>query len=137
MFRHSLNRVSAVVGQVGVNLNRSLSVAATKLVNLEVNDKSGIATLTLNRPPVNSLNLELLTDIAIALDEVESNRSKGLIITSVQIQINVAKLDQKFIVLLLSVSQNGVLCRIGHHRIVQAQPGTSPTFLVCPARRVA
>lgn len=80
MLRQSLNRLRPVVGQLNT---RFLSVAATKLVNLEVSDKSGIATLTLNRPPVNSLNLELLTDIAIALDEVESNRSKGLILTSV------------------------------------------------------
>lgn len=80
MLRHSLNRLRPV-GQLNT---RSLSVAATKLVNLEVNDKSGIAILSLNRPPVNSLSLELLTDIAIALDEVESNRSKGLILTSVK-----------------------------------------------------
>lgn len=73
--------VRPVIGQFGVK--RSFSVAASKLVNLEVNDKSGIVTLTLNRPPVNSLSVELLTDIATALDEVESNRSTGLILTSV------------------------------------------------------
>lgn len=59
--------------------------ATPKLVDLTVDDKTGIATLTLNRPPVNSLNLELLTDIYNALDEVENNRSKGLILTSVSI----------------------------------------------------
>lgn len=58
------------------------AAAAGSLVQLEVDDKSGIATLTLNRPPVNSLNLELLTDISRALDQVEQNRSKGLILTS-------------------------------------------------------
>lgn len=55
-----------------------------KLVNVEVNDKTGIATVTLNRPPVNSLNLELLTDLSKTLDEILDNRSKGMILTSVR-----------------------------------------------------
>lgn len=58
------------------------------LITLSVNDKTGIATLTLNRPPVNSLNYELLQDISVALDDVAKNRSKGLILTSVCIEIN-------------------------------------------------
>lgn len=56
--------------------------APGSLVKLEVDDKSGIATLTLNRPPVNSLSLELLTDISTSLDQVQDNRSRGLILTS-------------------------------------------------------
>lgn len=54
-----------------------------KLVNMEVNDKTGIATVTMNRSPVNSLSLELLQDLSEALDEVQNNRSKGMILTSV------------------------------------------------------
>lgn len=61
----------------------SAEPAAGSLVQLAVDDKTGIATLTMNRPPVNSLNLELLTDISQALDQVEANRSRGLILTSV------------------------------------------------------
>lgn len=56
-----------------------------KLVNLEVNDKTGIATVILNRPPVNSLSLELLKDLSETLDEVNDNRSKGMILTSVRL----------------------------------------------------
>lgn len=63
---------------------RGHAISATNnLVNLSVNDKTGIATLTLNRPPVNSLNHALLADISSALDDVAKNRSKGLILTSV------------------------------------------------------
>lgn len=70
------------------SLVRGFAVSATSnnLVNLTVNDKNGIATLTLNRPPVNSLNYELLQDISTALDDVAKNRSKGLILTSVSRQ---------------------------------------------------
>lgn len=64
---------------------RCISSGATKLVEVDVNDKTGIAIVTLNRPPVNSLNLELLTDIASTLDDLESNKSKGMILTSVGI----------------------------------------------------
>lgn len=79
-----LFRAQSPAPQLIRSYSEAAAAATTKLVNLEVNDKTGIATLTLNRPPVNSLNLELLTDIATALDEVELNRSKGLILTSVR-----------------------------------------------------
>lgn len=58
-----------------------------KFVNLKVDNRTGIATLELNRPPVNSLNTALLKDISDALDEVTKNHSKGLILTSVCIVI--------------------------------------------------
>lgn len=38
----------------------------------------------MNRPPVNSLNLELLTDLSRTLDDLEANKSKGMILTSVR-----------------------------------------------------
>lgn len=62
--------------------------SATKLTTVEVNDKTGIATLTMNRPPVNGLNLELLTSINQSIQEIEGNKSRGLILTSVR-SINV------------------------------------------------
>lgn len=54
----------------------------TKLTSLTVDDKSGFATLTLQRPPVNSLNLEFLQEISSKLEECKKNKSRGLIITS-------------------------------------------------------
>lgn len=82
MLRQSINHLSktSLVSQLPKRLQ---STDANKLVNLEVNDKTGIAVLTLNRAPVNSLNLELLQDISQGLDEVAKNRSKGLILASV------------------------------------------------------
>lgn len=59
------------------------SHCANRLINVSVNDKTGIATMEFNRPPVNSLNTALLQDINGALDELSRNRTKGLIITSV------------------------------------------------------
>ncbi|XP_053606850.1 enoyl-CoA delta isomerase 1, mitochondrial-like [Plodia interpunctella] len=60
---------------------RPMSAKAGPLVDLSV-DNEGIATLTLQRPPVNSLNLDLLQDIDKALDEVTKNKAKGMILTS-------------------------------------------------------
>ena len=54
-----------------------------KLTTVAVNDKSGVATLTMNRPPVNGLNYELLRDIKESIEEIESNKCRGLILTSV------------------------------------------------------
>lgn len=65
----------------GEYLKRSYATGA-KLVSLNVDDKTGYATLQMQRPPVNSLNLELLTDISLALDECEKNKCRGLILTS-------------------------------------------------------
>lgn len=72
--------------------NISLSAPRLNLVNLSVDDKTGIATLELNRPPVNSLNMPLLKDISSALTDVSKNRSKGLILTSVRISVVVVNL---------------------------------------------
>lgn len=64
-----------------------------QLTTVEVNDKTGIATLTLNRPPVNSLNLDLLTSLKNSICDIEKNRSKGLILTSSSKTIFSAGLD--------------------------------------------
>lgn len=65
---------------------RAMSAQAGPLVDLSV-DNDGIATLTMNRPPVNSLNLELLQEIGKSLDEVSKTKAKGMILTSVSISI--------------------------------------------------
>lgn len=57
--------------------------SSSPLTTVEVNDKTGIAVLTMNRPPVNGLNLDLLTSIKNSLDEIENNKSKGVVLTSV------------------------------------------------------
>lgn len=49
------------------------------LVNYTVSDS--VATITLNRPPVNALNAELITDIGIALSEAEAGDVRAVIVT--------------------------------------------------------
>ena len=53
------------------------------LVRTEVDDKTGYATVTLNRAPVNSLSLELMTEIVKTVDELERSKIRGMVLTSV------------------------------------------------------
>lgn len=66
--------------------------SSAKLASVEVNDK-GIATVSMNRPPVNGLNLELLSELKNAIDEVEDEKCRGLILTSSSNTIFSAGLD--------------------------------------------
>ncbi|XP_026762668.2 enoyl-CoA delta isomerase 1, mitochondrial-like [Galleria mellonella] len=60
---------------------RSMSVNSSSLTDLAV-DEDGIAVLTLQRPPVNSLNVELLQAIINAFDDAAAKGCKGMILTS-------------------------------------------------------
>ncbi|XP_016979109.1 enoyl-CoA delta isomerase 1, mitochondrial [Drosophila rhopaloa] len=84
------SKVLSLVARSGSN---RLMSTGTKLTTVEVNDKTGIATLTMNRPPVNGLNLELLQDLKSSIDEIEGNKSRGLILTSSSSTIFSAGLD--------------------------------------------
>lgn len=66
----------------------------TPLVNTEINHENRIATLTLDRPPVNSLSLEMCTAISSAIKEVEANKKvQSLILTSSNTSTLCAGLD--------------------------------------------
>lgn len=54
-----------------------------KLIKLTFNEKTGIATATLQRPRVNALNLEMLTELSNTLICLEKSKVRGLILTSV------------------------------------------------------
>ncbi|CAH2090947.1 unnamed protein product [Euphydryas editha] len=71
---------------------RAMSSQGGPLVDLTV-DNDGVAILTMQRPPVNSLNLDLLKEISKSLDEVAKNKSKGLILTSSSPTVFSAGLD--------------------------------------------
>lgn len=80
----SLNvRAIQCVSNSLVRCQSTAADAGTDLVQVEVNDKTGFSIVTLNRPPVNSLNLELLSAISKTLDDLANNRSRGMILTSV------------------------------------------------------
>ncbi|KAG5675602.1 hypothetical protein PVAND_005494 [Polypedilum vanderplanki] len=55
---------------------------SNQLVIVDINDKTGYATLSLNRPPANSFNLEQLVAFSKALDDIEKSKVKGMILTS-------------------------------------------------------
>lgn len=61
-------------------LVRSFS-SASNLVNVNINDE-GIAVVELNRPPVNGLNYELLEAMHRTFVQLETDRCKGMILTS-------------------------------------------------------
>lgn len=69
--------------RIATSSSLKIQNASLNLVAIEVNDKTGFATLSLNQPPVNSLNLNLFTALINALDELEKNKSRGVILSSV------------------------------------------------------
>ncbi|XP_060068628.1 enoyl-CoA delta isomerase 1, mitochondrial-like [Ylistrum balloti] len=65
----------------------------TDALQIDVDSKTGVATMKMCRPPVNSLNLEYLTSMNIALEKLENEKCKGLILTSAVPKIFCAGLD--------------------------------------------
>eukprot|EP00934_Nitzschia_sp_Nitz4_P000552 Nitzschia sp. Nitz4//scaffold85_size83877//40699//41643//NITZ4_005229-RA/size83877-augustus-gene-0.160-mRNA-1//-1//CDS//3329559137//552//frame0 len=64
------------------------------LVLLDLNEETAIGTLTMNRKPANSLNLELMQSISTAIKTAEANpKIKALILTSSSDKIFSAGLD--------------------------------------------
>ncbi|XP_026464078.1 enoyl-CoA delta isomerase 1, mitochondrial-like [Ctenocephalides felis] len=72
---------------------RKFSSNAEKFVDLAVNEQTGFATITMQRLPVNSLNLELLTQLSDSFDQVEENKCRGMILTSASNKVFSAGLD--------------------------------------------
>lgn len=67
---------------------RCQSTSANRLVNVEVNDKNGIATVALNRKPVNALSLELFKEFCGVMDDLEKGGIRGMILKSVSYHFN-------------------------------------------------
>ncbi|NXW55817.1 ECI1 isomerase, partial [Eurystomus gularis] len=61
---------------------------------VELDESSGIATMKLKSPPVNSLSLDLLTEFCISLEKLENDRAcRGVILTSAVPKIFSSGLD--------------------------------------------
>ena len=69
-----------------------MSMSSSPSVIIE--KENGLAIVSLNKPPVNSLGLEFMQDIITAIDTVEKD-AKGLILTSANKSIFCAGLDLK------------------------------------------
>ncbi|XP_014289677.1 enoyl-CoA delta isomerase 1, mitochondrial isoform X2 [Halyomorpha halys] len=67
--------------------------ASTNLINVTVNEDTGVAIMELNRPPVNSLNYELLEAMHRTLVKLENDRCRGMILTSTSPTMFSAGLD--------------------------------------------
>lgn len=59
----------------------SLSLDSSSYINLLF--FIGIATVVLNKPPVNSLNYEFLDEIKTQLNQLRNDKARGMILTSV------------------------------------------------------
>lgn len=56
---------------------------SNKKIQVDMNESSGVATMKFKSPPVNSLNLDFLTEFCISLEKLENDRAcRGIIITS-------------------------------------------------------
>lgn len=73
--------------------SRSVSSTSSSLVAVTKDDKTRTATLVLQRPPVNSLNLELLQEITAAVKDMEKDKCKGFILASSSPTVFSAGLD--------------------------------------------
>lgn len=78
--RQSITRLNPIF----FNSIRNYS-SSEKLVDSQTNDKTGITTITMNRPPVNSLNYDLLSQLQSSLQEAGDKKAKGVILTSVSL----------------------------------------------------
>lgn len=77
-----LVRKAGVARTLSLKEVRCMSSSSDRLL-LSMDDKTGVATVRMNKPPVNSLNLEFLTDFTIMLEKLENEKAcKGLVLTS-------------------------------------------------------
>ncbi|XP_063700523.1 enoyl-CoA delta isomerase 1, mitochondrial-like [Culicoides brevitarsis] len=63
-------------------LTKRLCSSSSSMLNVKIDEKTEIAILEFNRPPVNSLSLEFSQEITRKIDELTKNRANGFIITS-------------------------------------------------------
>lgn len=79
-----LNLTSAKCATVSAIRNGSTAHPAKDLVLVDINDKTGFATVSMNSLPVNSLSLPLLTSLSSSLDVLNKENPRGMILTSVR-----------------------------------------------------
>ncbi|KAF5895189.1 enoyl-CoA delta isomerase 1, mitochondrial, partial [Clarias magur] len=74
--------------------NRNASSSSSSKIHVDLDSSTGIAVLKFQSPPVNSMNLDFLTEFSISLEKLELDRScRGVILTSALPKIFSAGLD--------------------------------------------
>lgn len=57
--------------------------ATSKLIDVKINDNTGVATVSMRKPPVNSQNVEFFSSKIKVINELERMKIQGMILTSV------------------------------------------------------
>lgn len=70
------------------NIRYQSSSAAQNLIQVDINEKTGVSVVSLNRKPVNSLSLELFKDFCGVMDDLEREKVRGMVLKSVSTSIN-------------------------------------------------
>lgn len=78
---HKLRHVAALP----FNSRNNSTVPKKDFILVDVNDKTGVALVTLNNLPVNTMSLEFLSAFSKTLDDLKANNTKGMILTSVSL----------------------------------------------------
>ncbi|KAL0271002.1 UNVERIFIED_CONTAM: hypothetical protein PYX00_008248 [Menopon gallinae] len=86
----TMNRASNISVQKSV---RQSSTGGENLVDLQVNKETGYAVVTMQRPPVNSMNYDLVNQLLNTFLGLEKSKCKGMILTSASPTVFSAGLD--------------------------------------------
>lgn len=74
---------SLLSASTNISVHRNFPALKKSFVTLSLDDASGIGTVTMTSPPVNSITLEFMESFVTTLDEANKNPAcKGLILTS-------------------------------------------------------
>lgn len=77
-------RIRPLLKIIPNNLCYSITIKKNKhFIKIATDENTNLTTLTLNRPPVNGLNLDLLKELYATFSALEDTKPKGVIITSV------------------------------------------------------
>jgi len=84
-YMNSASEISGLASATSLPIARSSIITSQtrSLVSLVVNETSGIGTMTMSSPPVNSITLEFMESFITTLDSAQNNPAcKGIILTS-------------------------------------------------------
>ncbi|XP_014248275.1 enoyl-CoA delta isomerase 1, mitochondrial isoform X1 [Cimex lectularius] len=81
------------ISRIGARLQARSFATGEGLVDVKVNEKTGVATVSMNRPPVNSLNYDLLETLYKTFSQLETDKCRGMILTSTSSKVFSAGLD--------------------------------------------
>ncbi|XP_050422918.1 enoyl-CoA delta isomerase 1, mitochondrial-like [Adelges cooleyi] len=82
--RHTLNKTLKLINR---------RYASQSMLSSTTDEKTGIATVALNKPPVNSLNLEFLNEFKTQIHQLQNDKARGMILTSSLQNVFCAGLD--------------------------------------------